>query len=164
MTNNDVMREQLKHVRRVGVLLSEVIQNLLNRINDHDNSKFDDDEFEFFKNNTANLKGTTYGSHEYMSQLGDVLKLHYQRNRHHPQHFENGILGMNLIDLIEMLADWKAATERHADGDLCKSIFINAKRFNYDSNYITLLGNTCIYLGWISAFDFEKQFKEYYSK
>ena len=37
---------------------------------------------------------------------------------------------MNIIDLIEMFCDWKAATMRHADGDLKKSILINGKRFN----------------------------------
>jgi hypothetical protein len=31
--------------------------------------------------------------------------------------------------LIEMLADWKAATERHHDGDLAKSLEIHRERF-----------------------------------
>ena len=28
-----------------------------------------------------------------------------------------------------MLADWKAATERHADGDLLRSLRLNTERF-----------------------------------
>jgi hypothetical protein len=58
--------------------------------------------------------------------MGDGLKHHYSHNRHHPEFFgEDGVDGMTLVDLIEMLADWKAATERHDDGDLAKSLEIH---------------------------------------
>ena len=41
-------------------------------------------------------------------------------NRHHPEHFgEDGIRGMNLPDVVEMLCDWKAASERTKDGATC---------------------------------------------
>jgi hypothetical protein len=36
---------------------------------------------------------------------------------------------MNLIDLLEMFCDWYAATKRHNDGNIYKSIEINRKRF-----------------------------------
>ena len=39
---------------------------------------------------------------------------------------------MNLIDIVEMICDWKAATLRHNDGNLLKSVEINAKRFGMD--------------------------------
>jgi hypothetical protein len=55
--------------------------------------------------------------------MGDGLKHHYAHNRHHPEFFgEDGVDGMSLVDVIEMLADWKAATEHHDDGDLAKSL------------------------------------------
>jgi hypothetical protein len=54
------------------------------------------------------------------------LKHHYAYNRHHQEFFgEDGVDGMTLVDLIEMLPDWKAATERHDDGDLAKSLEIH---------------------------------------
>ena len=37
---------------------------------------------------------------------------------------------MSLLDLMEMLADWRAATERNKNGDIKKSIEINTYRFN----------------------------------
>lgn len=37
---------------------------------------------------------------------------------------------MNLLDIIEMFCDWKAATMRHNDGNLEKSIQHNSARFN----------------------------------
>ena len=57
---------------------------------------------------------------------------HYAANRHHPEHFTKGIDDMTLIDIIEMLCDWKAASLRQNDGNLLKSIEINAQRFGYD--------------------------------
>ena len=54
---------------------------------------------------------------------------HYENNTHHPEHFENGIDGMSLLDLLEMFCDWQAACMRHADGDITKSLEINRKRF-----------------------------------
>ena len=49
---------------------------------------------------------------------------------------------MNLVDLIEMICDWKAASERHADGDIYKSIEINQKRFGYSDELKQILKNT----------------------
>lgn len=60
-----------------------------------------------------------------------------------------GVRGMSLLDVVEMLADWKAATERHADGSLAKSIEINQKRFGYSDDLRAILTNTAKSLGWI---------------
>jgi hypothetical protein len=68
---------------------------------------------------------------------------------HHPEHYSNGIQGMSLLDVIEMLCDWKAATMRHADGDLSKSIEINQKRFGYSDELKSILINTAIELKFI---------------
>jgi hypothetical protein len=43
---------------------------------------------------------------------------------------------MDLVQVIEMLADWKAATLRHADGSLTRSIIQNADRFGYDKTFM----------------------------
>ena len=38
---------------------------------------------------------------------------------------------MSIIDEIEMICDWIAASKKHNDGDPLKSIEINADRFGY---------------------------------
>jgi len=55
---------------------------------------------------------------------------------------------MDLLDLVEMLCDWKAATERHKDGDLLRSIEQNQKRFLYSDELKQILINTAVRLGW----------------
>lgn len=55
-----------------------------------------------------------------------------------------GINGFDLFDLIEMFFDWKAATERHADGDIMKSIDINKDRFHLSDQLCEIFRNTAI--------------------
>lgn len=81
--------------------------------------------------------------------MGEGLQHHYAVNRHHPEHHADGIHGMNLIDLVEMLADWKAATLRHADGDLARSIEQNRERFGYGDEIAGLLLRTAEDMGWL---------------
>ena len=49
---------------------------------------------------------------------------------------------MNLYDLIEMFYDWRAATERGVNGDIMKSIKINANRFGISKQLKQILINT----------------------
>jgi hypothetical protein len=56
---------------------------------------------------------------------------------------------MTLIDLVEMLVDWKAASERHDDGNVLKSIEVNAKRFRISGQLTTILENTAKAMGYL---------------
>lgn len=140
-------QELLKHVVRVRGLLGMMLGELVIRCREHDQTKFQNPEREPFFRITTSLHGLTYGSPEYMAQLEkeDVkfaLKHHYEHSRHHPEHYENGINGMTLVDLLEMMADWRAASERHEDGCIWKSIEINTKRFGLGSQLVQILKNT----------------------
>lgn len=53
---------------------------------------------------------------------------------------------MNLIDLLEMICDWKASSERHADGNIFNSIEVNQKRFGYSDDLKKILKNTADFL------------------
>lgn len=142
----------LKHSRRVDELLLELMWEIGLRVTHHDESKLVDPEKSMFDEFTPKLRDSTYGSDEYkgfLEQMGEALKHHYQNNRHHPEHFENGVDGMTLVDLVEMLADWKAATERHADGDLARSLEIQKERFGLTHQLVSILRNTAVEAGWL---------------
>lgn len=62
---------------------------------------------------------------------------------------ERGVRGMSLLDLVEMLCDWIAATKRHADGDIRRSIEINQQRFGYSDEVKAILLNTLPALGLV---------------
>jgi len=153
VNNYDSAPETLKHIGQVRDLLLEVIYKLSNRSVTHDASKLHPPEKECYDIYTPMLKGLTYGSDEYkatLENMGHTLQHHYQVNSHHPEHFENGVNGMSLIDLIEMLADWKAASLRHADGDILKSLEINKKRFGMSDQLAQIFENTAREMGWLS--------------
>lgn len=60
----------------------------------------------------------------------------------HKEELESNINGMNIIDVLEMLVDWKAATLRHADGDIHRSIEINRDRFKMSPQLVNILKNS----------------------
>lgn len=137
--------ETMRHIERVRNLLNQIAIELLKRGELHDQSKLESPEVEFFTEFTANLAELEYGSPEYTAQLNKLkpaLEHHYARNRHHPQHFKNGIDDMDLIDAMEMFADWKAASERHNTGNILKSIEKNADRFNMSPQLVKIFENT----------------------
>lgn len=115
---------------------------------------------------------------ECLKQMGPALQHHYQNNSHHPEYygykecdicFERhpkehegrcktcnhgtftlipNVSGMTLLDVIEMLADWKAASLRHADGDFHKSLYINKERFGISDQLFQIILHTVGELGW----------------
>ena len=133
------------HIQQVQRLLGRVIQDFLRRSEAHDQSKLVSPEVEVFDEFTPKLAASTYGSDEYkgfLAAMKPALDHHYAHNSHHPEHYPNGIAGMSLLDVLEMLCDWKAATLRHTTGDIRQSIEINQQRFGYSDELKTLLLNT----------------------
>ncbi len=76
----------------------------------------------------------------------DIPKLKYnicpECNQKIKLYKNSDISQMNLIDLIEMLCDWYAASLRHADGDIFKSIELNQERFEYSDELKQIFTNT----------------------
>lgn len=147
----DSTADTKKHIADVALNINKVISELSKRAQDHDKSKLSEEELRFFNEYTPRLKKHKYDSPEYREMLKGLkpaLDHHYKNNSHHPEHFSNGISGMNLIDILEMLADWKSSTKRGVDGDILKSIEINQDRFKYSDELKQILINTIKYLGW----------------
>lgn len=148
------MEETIDHIKMVQKILSGMSNLILDRAKNHDRSKLESPEAEMFEKFTPLLKDNVYGSPEHnqvLEEMGSALDHHYSKNRHHPQYFrplvENGtvpdeISGMNLIDLVEMIADWKASSLRSKDGDIMKSIDVGVERFGISPQLKHILINT----------------------
>jgi len=151
MNNYDSAQATNEHRENVRKLLYRIVGEVIDRLIRHDDSKLQSPEKKMYDEFTPKLRGMTYGSDEYkecLKAMGPALKHHYENNSHHPEHFENGVYGMSLLDVIEMLADWKAASQRHADGDFHKSLQINKKRFDISDQLFEIILNTVKELGW----------------
>jgi len=139
----------MRHIETVRNYINLVIRELLHRQERHDQSKLEQLEVETFEKYTPLLRGVTYGSPEYhgfLKEMDVAIQNHYQNNRHHPEHFENGMAGMNLIDVLEMVIDWRSSSMRHDDGCIYKSIEINQGRFGYSDEMKQILKNTADFL------------------
>lgn len=150
----DSRQDTLNHIEEVRRLLGVISMDLTVRGFVHDQSKLEDPEKSLFDQYTPKLAGMTYGSEDYaecLKQLQPALQHHYAANSHHPEHFDDGVAGMTLMDLVEMFADWWAATKRHNDGCIRRSIQINRKRFNLDEQIVKIFENTVTYIEQINA-------------
>lgn len=159
------------HIGRVRHYLGRAVANLIGRADAHDASKLVEPELEAFDRMTPLLATLTYGTDEYkasLAELGVALEHHYAANSHHPEHYPDGIAGMSLFDLVEMLVDWKAASERmrkpmpaapgrpdapQYDDDFLRSIGLNQERFGYSEELRSVLENTARELGFTRADD-----------
>ena len=142
--------ETMRHIEQVRGLLAFFVVELLERGRQHDQSKLEPPEVQLCTELTPRLAKCTYGSAEYQGFLKDLkpaLTHHYARNRHHPEYHKRGIRDMNLVDLVEMFCDWKAASTRHDDGNINKSIEINADRFGMGPELVNILENTAKLVG-----------------
>ena len=149
--NFDSTSDTLRHIKKVSTYLNDSACELIRRGNSHDDSKLLPPEKELFDEMTPILANLKYGTPEYfesLKKLKPALDHHYLENSHHPEHYENGINGMDLFDLIEMFFDWKAATERTLHGNIYKSIEFNKERFKMDPQVVDVFINTAKKLNW----------------
>lgn len=137
--------EVLKHKHLVRDNIWKLIRELGIRGGEHDNSKLQSPEREVYAESTHKLAGTEYNSPEYQKLLDEVkvaVDHHYANNRHHPEHWPDGIEDMDLVDLMEMIADWAAATKRNKNGNIHRSIQINTPRYKLTPQLARILNNT----------------------
>lgn len=147
----DSTNDTKEHIGHVQKFLSNIQNAIGTRLYVHDQSKLQEPEKSMYDEYTPKLRAMTYGSDEYkqaLKDMGPALKHHYENNSHHPEHYPNGINGMSLLDIIEMLADWNAAGLRHADGNMQQSLKVNKERFGISDQLEEILENTVKELGW----------------
>lgn len=145
MPEYDSRPDTYEHIREVRGRLARCAVALIERAHEHDRSKLVEPELSMFNTYRRKLDEVEHGSPEYkehLREMGKALEHHYQENRHHPEHFEDGIHGMNLLDLLELLCDWLAASERQGN-ELEPYIRDGAReRFGYGDEIERLLLNT----------------------
>ncbi len=143
MSDYDSRAETLAHIHAVRDRLEIFATALLERGQIHDASKLGPEEKPVFDAVFPQLAGLSYGSPEWnavVERAGPALAHHYRHNRHHPEHHAEGVVGMDLLDLVEMLCDWMAAAQRQpADG---VKLDHNVRLFAIEPQLARILANT----------------------
>jgi len=152
MENYDSTQDTLLHRALVAKILRHAADELLKRGQVHDESKLYPPEKPVFDAFTPKLRELEYGTDAYretLRQMRPAMDHHYAENTHHPEHWYKGIDGMTMLDLLEMLADWWAAGQRHESSmTLEESIKHNQGRFGYSDAMVELMIRTGAELGW----------------
>ncbi len=148
MTENEIKEFASIYHHKFVVLqyMNNIIQDLMLRAEQHDQSKFSEEEFPGLVAAIDDIRRYPYGTPEY-NQMREkhaaTFVVHYKKNRHHPEFFANGIEDMTLMDIVEMLCDWKSASMRQeSQGSINKSIEIGAEKYNIPPVLIKILANT----------------------
>jgi len=139
------IKDTNEHINKVRTHMKKFEVDIKERAEIHDKSKLEEPELSVFDELGVQLSKIEYGSDEYKERLKKMkpaLDHHYANNRHHPEYHKNGIKDMNLIDIVEMICDWKASSERYSKGDFLKSLELNKKRFGYSDELHQLIINT----------------------
>lgn len=142
MTYPEYLESHIAGVRDRCLRLAE---ELYRRGMEHDKTKRDPEEFLPMAEHFETLRQTEYGSKEYndtRALIQSAVDIHYSRNSHHPEHYPNGVNGMCLLDLVEMLCDWAEASKGTVNGSMAKSMEVNKQRFGISEQLFQIMQNT----------------------
>lgn len=148
----DFLTDTLIHIGEVQEELEVFCHELKMRGIKHDRSKLQDPEFSIFVSTREQFKKANYGTPEYdavMEAARPAVDHHYKNNRHHTGHHSNGIEDMNLIDIIEMICDWKVAARRSPNQTFQESLPKCFKKYNIHGQLKQTILNTLKYLEYI---------------
>jgi len=153
-----------KHRAILGRFMLRVCLRLLKRAWRHDLSKYNPRECHDLVLARHKYAGVIPSSPEYIKSLELVtssLDYHFQANSHHPEHFmliDNqffglgaSVEGMPLLDVIEMLCDWKANSVSRSPGESFASIIrIQKEKYNITEAFASSLLITAYELGFVN--------------
>lgn len=143
---SDSSADTLDHIGKVGVNLSRAITDLALRAAKHDASKLLPPEKAVYDRVRPLLDAAEYGSPDYhaaTAQLGDAFVHHCEVNRHHPEHFGGqGVNGMTLMDVLEMVCDWQAASQRRPGVDVRDGLEHNFEKYEIGGQLADIIENT----------------------
>ena len=151
-TELDVLCDTILHIGEVQENLEIIATELRQRGISHDRTKLQEFEFDAFVSTRPKFKLVNYGSPEYqecVDAIKPAVDHHYANNRHHTGFHKAGINGMNLIDLLEMIADWRAAARRSPDKTLKDTLDYAFKKYQIDEQLGKIITNTLKDLLWI---------------
>ena len=108
---------------------------------EHDLSKLGVDEFAGFVKINKVAREYPYGSKEYKASLkgNNIINLHFSRNRHHPEYHDAQVADMGLLDIIEMVCDWKSASTVYGKTTLLEALEVQIERFDLTKEHLYLI-------------------------
>ena len=151
-TINNILDHKKKVKDRMLFLAKEIIK----RAEEHDDSKLKPPEINWLIEMDKEPK-VEYGTPEYFEKIkrwDKFFKHHYKNNSHHPAHYnEQGVYGMTIVDLVEMMCDVISYIKELHVYQASKIIKEQKERFDIDEGIAQILINTLnYYFTWVGDF------------
>lgn len=149
----DSRGDTIRHIREVQLQMRGAVTLLHQRAARHDESKLVEPELSGWNQLTPDEDRPAYGSIEYIEALGRIaptIEAHYAANDHHPEHHTGGVSSMSALAIIEMVCDWKAASQRGMQTMAFRdSLVFNQERFDYGDELALVIYRTAEELGFL---------------
>lgn len=115
--NNITCRDYLyEHRALVHDKMATVSRDINTRARHHDQSSLNGSEFRIYEEHFDELqKYPMFDPRRdaVLKEMRVATMYHHNANDHHPEHFDDGINGMNLIQMIEFVADIMSQSEQN---------------------------------------------------
>jgi hypothetical protein len=162
MADYDSTHDTMMHIANIqDTMLNIIIPELTRRAKNHDQSKLSEPEKSCYDKFIPLLKTEKYGSPGYRKIRDQMheegMDHHFEVNRHHPEHFEHMVNDMNIVDFVEMVCDWFAASLR-SDTTFMEGLDGNAKKYDLPETMVNILKNT--YKDYFEDFDKQRHGKD----
>lgn len=157
----ELKKNNRKHKLCVQYFLEKVLEELKFRGLHHDDSKEQSPELENYAIALPYFGNRGKIPDEVQDALNIAKQHHYTNNDHHLEYYDpsgNGIHKTNLIVLLEMMTDWRAAMIREGQESIEASLDMTQKRFGYSDEVRAILKNTLL---WLDQFSDEIREKLY---
>lgn len=153
---NTMAEDTIRHKKIVldnCLLMSKYLMNkgkielgtqLLKRGCEHDNSKFDSDEFRRLSQILKSRKCFTDANSQLSTEERKAIEYHWKHNRHHPEYFENPSEEMTELDIIEMVCDWFARSLQYGTEFIPFVKERQSNRFNFSTKKFDKILKYCI--------------------
>jgi Family of unknown function (DUF5662) len=139
-------KDYIQHIQWLMEGMCWIQSQLMLRMLTHDRTKIEADELDAYAEIVPHFKDFEYGTEEHEAhgnKLEGAWTHHTSHNKHHVEHFEQGMVDMTLIDIIEMVCDWRAASLRSGSFDYKRSLEIAKKSNSIPSMLAQIIENTC---------------------
>ena len=149
-----VLAALIRHKNNIKANLGSLSAELLKRAELHDQSKLSPDELPGFIEIHNIAREHPIGSKEYEAAMRSAtcIQEHFSNNSHHPE-YHNCVSDMGLLDIIEMVLDWKAAADTYGMKTLRESLDYQLSRHGFTDEQWWLINQI---VRWVDPNDEKK--------
>ena len=127
-----VLAALIRHQKHVEANMGQLASELVRRAHVHDQSKLSPSELEGFIEIHQIAREHPIGTPEYevAMRTATCIKEHFSNNSHHPEHHAT-TADMGWLDIIEMVLDWKAASDTYGHKSVHDVLDYQQKRHGF---------------------------------